>query len=134
MTTSSSDALAAMKAGFVQGNVLAILRIEGLTVLAVAVTAFAHLNPNWWRFGALFLLPDIAFLAYLVNPRVGATAYNTLHSYIAPLLLGLTAQFAPAPSLMPFALIWTAHLGFDRALGYGLKYPSAFGHTHLTSK
>jgi hypothetical protein len=29
------------------------------------------------------------------------------------------------------ALIWLAHIGLDRALGYGLKYPTAFRHTHL---
>ena len=29
------------------------------------------------------------------------------------------------------ALIWLAHIGMDRLLGYGLKYPSAFKDTHL---
>jgi hypothetical protein len=24
-----------------------------------------------------------------------------------------------------------AHVGMDRAVGYGLKYPTAFGRTHL---
>jgi hypothetical protein len=28
-------------------------------------------------------------------------------------------------------LIWIAHIGVDRALGYGLKYPSSFKDTHL---
>jgi hypothetical protein len=28
-------------------------------------------------------------------------------------------------------LIWTAHIGFDRMLGYGLKYPTRFKDTHL---
>ena len=32
---------------------------------------------------------------------------------------------------LPLALVWIAHIGFDRALGYGLKYPSAFADTHL---
>jgi hypothetical protein len=26
-------------------------------------------------------------------------------------------------------MIWLAHIGFDRALGYGLKYSSGFGVT-----
>ena len=30
------------------------------------------------------------------------------------------------------ALIWCAHIGMDRLLGFGLKYPDAFKHTHLT--
>ena len=28
-------------------------------------------------------------------------------------------------------LIWCAHIGFDRALGYGLKSPEGFRLTHL---
>lgn len=35
------------------------------------------------------------------------------------------------PLAVLLALIWTAHIGFDRALGYGLKYATAFGETHL---
>jgi hypothetical protein len=32
---------------------------------------------------------------------------------------------------LSLATIWIAHIGFDRALGYGLKYGSGFTHTHL---
>jgi hypothetical protein len=28
-------------------------------------------------------------------------------------------------------LIWLAHVGADRLLGYGLKYPTGFRDTHL---
>jgi hypothetical protein len=31
-----------------------------------------------------------------------------------------------------YVLIWTAHIAMDRALGYGLKYPTAFKSTHLS--
>jgi hypothetical protein len=120
--------------GFVQGGVRTILRLEGFTVLAVSVVAFAGLHASWWLFAALFLAPDVSFVAYLMNPRLGAIAYNALHSYIAPLLLGLIAHFGQASVLLPIALIWVAHIGFDRAVGYGLKYGSAFGDTHLGHK
>ena len=30
-----------------------------------------------------------------------------------------------------YAVIWTAHIAFDRTLGYGLKLPAGFHHTHL---
>lgn len=44
----------------------------------------------------------------------------------------LLLSFAlPAPQLAPFGLIWLAHLGFDRMLGFGLKYPTFFKDTHL---
>jgi hypothetical protein len=32
---------------------------------------------------------------------------------------------------IPLALIWFAHIGFDRLLGFGLKYPTRFKDTHL---
>ena len=121
-------------AGFVQGGVRTTLRLEGLAVLAASVTAFAGLHASWWLFAALFLVPDVSFLAYLMNARIGAVAYDAMHSYIAPLFLGLTAWFAPAPFLTPVVLIWIAHIGLDRAVGYGMKYGSAFGDTHLGSK
>jgi hypothetical protein len=28
-------------------------------------------------------------------------------------------------------LIWASHIAFDRLVGYGLKYPTQFGDTHL---
>jgi hypothetical protein len=33
--------------------------------------------------------------------------------------------------LLTYALIWTAHIGVDRLLGFGLKYPTRFQDTHL---
>ncbi len=117
--------------GFVLGGVRATLRLEGLAVFTAATAAYATTHTSWWLYLALFFLPDISFLAYLLNPRVGAIAYNALHTYIAPVLLAAIAYFAQAPALGPIALIWAAHIGFDRAAGYGLKYASAFGDTHL---
>jgi len=33
--------------------------------------------------------------------------------------------------LLAYSLIWLAHIGFDRMLGFGLKYPTRFADTHL---
>jgi hypothetical protein len=41
------------------------------------------------------------------------------------------SYFTGRPALLAVALIWIAHIGFDRLLGYGLKYISDFKHTHL---
>ena len=68
---------------------------------------------------------------YLAGPRVGATAYNCVHVTFAPLLLGVLGLLFGQPLLTRLALIHLAHIGFDRALGFGLKYPTAFGDTHL---
>lgn len=37
----------------------------------------------------------------------------------------------PSQIARAVALIWLLHIGFDRAIGYGLKYPSSFKETHL---
>ncbi len=117
--------------GSIPGGVRNLLRLESLAVLALSLFLFATLHANWWLFAALFLLPDLTFTGYWAGPRIGAIAYNALHSYLGPTLLGLAALAAQRPAVLPIALIWTAHIAFDRALGYGLKYASAFGDTHL---
>jgi hypothetical protein len=33
--------------------------------------------------------------------------------------------------VLALGLIWLAHIGADRLLGYGLKYDDHFQHTHL---
>jgi hypothetical protein len=107
-----------------------MLRLEGLLELAVAVALYAHVSGHWATFAIFFLTPDIALLGYLVNARWGAAAYNTTHSYIGPALLALVG-LAAAPGALAFAVIWAAHIGFDRALGYGLKSRDGFRETHL---
>ena len=105
------------------------LRLEGLLVFIVAATLYARGGHSWAMFAALFFVPDVSFAGYLAGPRVGAVVYNVAHSYIGPLLFAMAA-FASGTTLM-WTLIWAAHIGFDRALGYGLKYSSSFGDTHL---
>jgi Domain of unknown function (DUF4260) len=77
----------------------------------------------------LFLVPDLSFLTYLGGPRVGAFCYNVMHTYVLPLALAGALYLAGRP--LSFPLIWIAHVGFDRMLGYGLKYDAGFAFTHL---
>lgn len=100
-------------------------------MLALAVAAYAQFGAGWGWFALLFLLPDLSFLGYLRGPRVGALAYNAAHSYAGPLALLAAGVLGAMPALLALALVWCAHIGFDRALGYGLKYTSGFGDTHL---
>ncbi len=93
--------------------------------------AYAGLDHGWLRWLLLFLLPDLSFGAYLIGPRVGAAVYNGMHSYALPLLLLVTAEVLAQGTLLVIALVWLAHIGFDRMLGYGLKYPTGFRDTHL---
>ena len=120
----------AKELGAATGPVRLWLRAEGAALLAAATALYAMTNGNWWLFAALFLAPDLAMLGYLRSARIGAVLYNAAHSTLGPLALaGLGA--AAVPGALPPALIWLAHIGFDRALGYGLKYGSGFRDTHL---
>src|SRR6516165_7405376 len=85
----------------------------------------------WWLFLALFLAPDLFLLGYLANARIGAAFYNLAHTLVWPIALLLVSLALPAPELAPYGLIWLSHLGFDRMLGFGLKYPTNFRDTHL---
>lgn len=112
------------------------LRLEGAAVLATAALLYQHFGLRWFWFGVLFLAPDLAMLGYLAGPRLGAWCYNLAHTYAAAALVlgaGLAAQFGGAPrtAWLSIGLIWCAHIGFDRALGYGLKSTEGFRFTHL---
>jgi hypothetical protein len=82
-------------------------------------------------FALLFLAPDLSFAGYLFGPRIGAAAYNAAHSTNGAVGLGVAALALNQHLMVAIALIWLAHIGFDRALGYGLKYGAGFGFTHL---
>jgi hypothetical protein len=118
------------------GGVRSLLRLEGAALLAAALFLYAQSGAPWKIFFILFLAPDLALAFYAFSARAGAFAYNTTHSTLGPFLLAFASQFefaklAHLPGLLPLALIWLAHVGFDRALGYGLKYASGFSDTHL---
>jgi len=116
-------------AGTATGGVRQLLRLEGFGVLIAALLLYAQHGAGWGLFAATFLLPDLAFLAFLAGARVGALAYNATHSYIGPLLAAAASHYTGLP--LTVSLVWAAHVGFDRALGYGLKYAKGFGFTHL---
>jgi hypothetical protein len=108
-----------------------LLRIEGLAVLLGAIVLYVDVDYSLLAFVALFLVPDISFSGYLFGPRVGAIAYNAVHTYLMPIAVGVIGVATDTDLAVQLALIWLAHIGVDRFLGYGLKYRTAFGDTHL---
>ncbi|MEJ0092121.1 MAG: DUF4260 domain-containing protein [Methylocella sp.] len=115
---------------FVNGAPRLLLRAEGLAVAVASIAAFGRIDGSWLLFATLILAPDLSMLVYLAGPRLGAAAYNAVHIYLGPLaLLGGAAALA-SPTGIAIALIWSAHIGIDRALGY-VKYGDAFTSTHL---
>lgn len=113
------------------GGVRALLRLEGFAAFATALALYRHGGFSWPVFALLFLAPDLSMLAYLAGPRAGAIGYNLAHTYVAALPLVLVAFVGGIPAAMAGGLIWIGHIGFDRALGYGLKYSTGFGDSHL---
>ena len=118
-------------AGAVTGGARTLLRLEGLTLFAGMTLLYAVWGGSWWVYAILFLAPDLSFVAYLADPRTGAIIYNAAHSYMAPMTLMISGFALASPLTLSIAMIWLAHIGFDRALGYGLKYSAGFGFTHL---
>lgn len=110
-----------------------VLRAEGATLLAASAAAYAQTGASWGLFALLFLVPDVFMLGYLRGPRLGAAVYNLGHSTILPFLVMGLGLMLPGTLVLPVGLIWMAHVGFDRAVGYGLKYASGFRQTHLSA-
>jgi hypothetical protein len=112
-------------------SLLLLLRLEGGALFVAALVGYAVTGGGWLLFVLLFLAPDLSMAGYLAGPKTGARIYNAAHSTLAPLAL-LVGGFLGAGDLaLHVAAIWLAHIGTDRALGYGLKHPTAFTDTHL---
>lgn len=112
-------------------HVQLFLRLEGLAATALSAAFYARTGASWWLFAGLWLMPDLSMLGYLGGPKMGARIYNAIHSYVTPATLAVTALLLGSPALLPYALIWMNHIGMDRLMGYGLKYPAGFKFTHL---
>jgi len=123
------DETLSVRGGSVHSAVRLWLRLEGALVLLLAIALYAHVGGSWVVFAALFFVPDVSFAAYLGGPRIGAAISNVAHSYVGPLIMAGTLLSVGTELTPP--LVWAAHIGFDRAPGYGLKYPTAFSDTHL---
>ena len=106
-------------------------RLEGLALLVASVTIFAITAPNWILFAVLLLAPDLAMIGYLHGPRIGASVYNLAHLKILPLVLGSIGLLTDNTLEIQLALIWFAHIGMDRAAGYGFKLETGFSDTTL---
>ncbi|HKP09682.1 MAG TPA: DUF4260 domain-containing protein [Gaiella sp.] len=109
----------------------ALLHVEGVVVAAAAVALYFHLGYPWWLFLVLILAPDLSMGGYAAGPVVGRATYDAAHTYALPVALAAIGVLADVEVAVQIGLIWTAHIGVDRAIGYGLKYRSGFKDTHL---
>ena len=108
-----------------------LLRLEGAALFFGVIFFYHSLGASWIFFAAIVLWPDISMLGYLVNPKLGSRLYNTVHTEVLPVVLAALSFAQHRTSVLAFAIIWLCHIGFDRLIGAGLKYPTFFKDTHL---
>jgi len=112
-------------------NPILLQRIEGGVLLIVGLVLYAKQSGPWLLFILLILAPDLFMAGYLAGPRTGGAVYNLGHTWLLPGILAVAGILGGAHLAISVALIWFAHIGVDRLLGYGLKLPSGFQDTHL---
>jgi hypothetical protein len=111
-----------------------LLRLEGAALFFCSIFFYHSLGAGWIFFVSLCLWPDISLLGFLVNRKLGSVLYNLVHTEVLPGALAASSFALHRTSLLAFALIWLSHIGFDRLIGAGLKYPQSghwFKDTHL---
>lgn len=117
--------------GTVVGLPRTLLRLEGIGLFVVSIVLFFSQEQPWWLIPLVLFLPDLLMVGYVRGSRVGAPIYNLGHTITLPLLLTAACLWQRWSLGAALGLLWLAHIGMDRALGYGLKYPDSFRHTHL---
>jgi hypothetical protein len=108
-----------------------ILRAEQVAIGAAGIVLYLALGGSWLLLVPLLLAFDLSMAGYLAGPRIGAFTYNAAHNFVIALLALAAGWWAGVGWLLLLAALWIAHVGMDRALGYGLKLPTDFRDTHL---
>jgi len=108
-----------------------ILKLEGLAVFLASLYFFNEISGNWILFVLLIIVPDISMIGYIKDKKLGSITYNLVHNYILALVIIFYGILANNDLVTSFGLILSAHIGADRLVNYGLKYPSDFKDTHI---
>ena len=107
------------------------LRLEGVAAFIAGLAVFGFAGGPWPLAIPLLLIPDVSMIGYVRGPRLGALTYNLVHNWAIGLaVLGIGAWAGNAGVILAGAIL-VAHVGMDRAMGYGLKLPTSFQETHL---
>jgi len=106
-------------------------RVEAAVLFGVSLALYMWFDFPTYIFFSLLFVFDLSMLGYFIDDRTGALLYNLGHSIAWPLGLFWYSVFYDSSVAFAFGLIWLAHIGMDRALGYGLKFSTGFNHTHL---
>ena len=108
-----------------------LLRAEQAAIFLAGIVVYLANGGNaLWMVPAL-LAPDLSMVGYVGGPRLGAITYNAAHNLVVGLALTGLGWWSSVGWLLLAGAVLLAHVGADRALGYGLKLPSDFRDTHL---
>ncbi len=116
----SATAAHAEIAGAKVGPPTRLLRLEGAALLAGSLLAYTTTGRPCWLIPLALLLPDLSALGYLGGTDLGARVYNLFHITPLPGVLLAVGWWQGASLATALGLIWLAHIGMDRMLGYGL--------------
>lgn len=108
-----------------------ILHLEGAAIFLASLYLYYLLSADWLLFVVLLFTPDISMIGYVRNTRIGAITYNLVHNYVLGILVSGIGALLGSNLVISLGLILLAHVGIDRFLGFGLKYPTHFKETHL---
>jgi hypothetical protein len=132
-TTAAPDAAAARAVTTARDNLVVRfwLHAEGLAAFVAGTLLYFQSGGDGWLFLPLLLVPDVGLLGYLRSSRVGAFTYDLIHNWAIGLaVLGAGFALGSNPLVLAGAIL-VAHVGMDRAVGYGLKYAAGAKITHL---
>lgn len=108
-----------------------LIQLEEIAKFILSYLASLYLGYSWWVFLLWLFAPDLSMLGYLVNTRVGAFSYNLFHHQGFGIAIGIAGVILSQPALQLAGLVLFGHSAMDRIMGYGLKYPDDFRHTHM---
>ena len=108
-----------------------LLKLEELFMFALSIFLFTKLDYAWWWYPVLLFAPDLSMIGYFAGPKIGATTYNFIHHKALGISFFILGVMLGSQPLQLTGLILFGHSSMDRVLGYGLKYPDSFQHTHL---
>lgn len=108
------------------------LRLEGVAIALGAAGTYLAVGGDLLLFVVLVILPDVSIAAYFAGSRLGSAAYNAVHGLALPVTVLAWGLWTGPSIAVLIGLAWIAHIGADRSIGLGLKYPdAAFRDTHL---
>ena len=107
------------------------IALEEVAMFGLSIFLFDKLNFAWWWYAVLILAPDLSMVGYMVNTRIGAWVYNFFHNKGVAIVVYIAGFYLNNEVVQLTGVILFGHSSMDRMLGYGLKYPDSFQHTHL---